>query len=276
MNKIAFIGAGSIAESILSGILSKHMLKPSQIWVTNRKNTQRLSHLKNVYDVKVSNEKSEIMRGADIIILSVKPKDAPGALHSIQPFITSDQLVVSVLAGVSTSYIAHELGLPLPIVRAMPNTSASVGHSATALSAGCYAKEDHIGKVKDLFQTIGSTVVVDEDQLHAITGLSGSGPAYIYYLVEAMQQAATEAQLDPSLSEDLIIQTLVGAAEMLKLKKASPTTLRKQITSPGGTTQAGITTLEEYKFQEAILHAIRRATERSMELGSPFQVITKP
>lgn len=269
--KVAFIGAGSMAESIISGVLAKGFLQPEQVYVTNRENKERLDRMQKLYQVYCSRDKQKVIEGAEIVVLSMKPKDVTAALQSIQSLVRPDQLVVSVLAGVSTDYISDQLDSGAPVVRAMPNTSAAIGFSATAIAAGASANDEHIEMTKTLFRTIGTTTVVDEDDLHAVTGLSGSGPAYIYYFVEAMEDAAAEAGLKKDVAKELIIQTLVGAAEMLKSSEDQPSALRKKITSPGGTTQAGLETLEKYKYQEALMACIKDAAERSIELGSPFK-----
>ncbi|SDK23577.1 pyrroline-5-carboxylate reductase ProI [Sediminibacillus albus] len=269
--KVAFIGAGSMAEAIMTGILAKGFLQSEQIWVTNKENKERLERLKNIYHVQCSMDKQKVVVEADVIILSMKPKDITEALHNIRQYIQPNQVVVSVLAGVSTGYISDQLEKNCPVVRAMPNTSATIGFSATAIAGGQYAEERHIESVKNLFQTIGTTTVVEENDLHAITGLSGSGPAYIYYFVEAMEEAASEAGLKQDVAKELIIQTLVGAAEMLKSSDEQPSVLREKITSPGGTTQAGLETLEKYKYQEAMMACIKQAAARSIELGSPYR-----
>jgi pyrroline-5-carboxylate reductase len=269
--KVAFIGAGAMAESILSGILAKGFLRPSQVYVTNRNNRDRLERVQRLYGVKGSQNKKEVLENAEVVILSMKPKDVTEALESIKEHVKANQLVVSVLAGVSTDYISDQLKTDAPVVRAMPNTSAAIGFSATAIAGGKYATEEQIDTVKKLFKTIGTTTVVDENDLHAVTGLSGSGPAYIYYFVEAMEDAAKEAGLKPNVAKELIVQTLVGAAEMLKTSQDTPSVLRQKITSPGGTTQAGLETLEKYKYQEALMECIKKAAARSIELGSPFQ-----
>ncbi|MEQ6378181.1 pyrroline-5-carboxylate reductase ProI [Bacillaceae bacterium S4-13-56] len=273
--KVAFIGAGSMAEAMISGILAKEFLNPAQLFITNRDNKERLERLEKSYQVHCSSEKEEVVRDANVIILSMKPKDVVDAIQDIKPYITADQLIISVLAGVSTDYLSNELGENVAVVRAMPNTSAMIGFSATAISPGKFANENHVEQAVSLFQTIGTTVVVEESDLHTITGLSGSGPAYIYYFVEAMERAAQEAGLKQEVAKDLIIQTLVGAAEMLKISEDHPSVLRQKITSPGGTTQAGLETLEQYKYQEGIISCIKRATQRSIELGSPYQSSVK-
>ncbi|WP_102026144.1 pyrroline-5-carboxylate reductase ProI [Salirhabdus sp. Marseille-P4669] len=269
--KLAFIGAGSMAEAIIGGIVHKEYVKPEQIYVTNKENQETLKNLRNRFGVHCTNNKQEVIENADVIILSMKPKDAIEALHSIKPYVNANQLMVSVLAGISSSLIERELDLTVPVVRAIPNTSAAIGFSATAIAAGKYAKEQHMDVVKTLFRTIGTTTIVEEEDLHTVTGLSGSGPAYIYYLVEAMEHAARDAGLNPTVSKELIVQTLVGAAEMLKTSKDHPSVLRKKITSPGGTTQAGLETLQKYNYQEALIECIKSARERSIELGRLYE-----
>jgi pyrroline-5-carboxylate reductase len=273
VTKLAFVGAGSMAEAIIAGVLANGFLTSDQIYVTNKNNLTRLERLCSQYQVNCSSDKREVLEGADIVVLSMKPKDIKEALQSIKPYLNTKQLIVSVLAGISSDYIAKELGVTVPIVRAMPNTSAAIGFSATALAKGEFATDAHFKNAQKLFQTIGTATLVEEEDLHAVTGLSGSGPAYIYYLVEAMENAAIEAGLKQEVSKELIIQTLVGAAEMLKTSKDEPAVLRQKVTSPGGTTQAGLETLEKYKYQEALIECIKNAKNRSIELGKPYEIL---
>ncbi|UFT99444.1 pyrroline-5-carboxylate reductase [Radiobacillus kanasensis] len=269
--RIAFVGAGSMAEAIFSGMIAQQFVESNQIAVTNRENKERLLELKQKYAINSSSDKKETIEGANIVVLSMKPKDAKEALDEVKGYIKEDQLVISVLAGVSTSFIEESINKKVAVVRAMPNTSATIGFSATAIAAGTYAKEAEVEKANQLFQTIGTTTIVNEEDLHAITGLSGSGPAYIYYLVEAMEQAALDEGIASDTAKELIIQTLMGAAEMLKQTQEQPGVLRKKITSPGGTTQAGLETLDQYHYQEALQACVKRATERSKELGRLFE-----
>lgn len=266
--KIAFIGAGSMAEALIAGMLKEKLYTPDQITVTNRSNKDRLQYLHRTYKVNVTNDKKKLIHSADIIILAIKPKDIEESLSPVSYLMNEQQLLISVLAGVSTLTITDILSKNIPVVRVMPNTSASIGMSATALSLGQYANRQHLQTVRTLFETVGIVTVVNEDDLHAVTGLSGSGPAYVYYLVEAMEKAANEIGLNKNLAKELILQTIIGAAEMLKSSSKHPSILRKEITSPGGTTEAGIEVLEEYQYQEAMIACIKRATERSSELGA--------
>jgi pyrroline-5-carboxylate reductase len=176
-------------------------------------------------------------------------------------------LVISVLAGVSMNTIETLAKKTLAIVRAMPNTSATVGKSATAVAVNTRVSEEQIKRTKKLFGTVGLTTFVEEEQLDAVTGLSGSGPAYIYYLIEAMENSAVEVGLEKEMAQELIVQTLIGAAEMVKKSTKTSEQLRRDVTSPGGTTEAGIKVLEEKGVQEAFIACIKAATAQSKKMG---------
>ncbi len=264
---IVFIGAGSMAEAMISGMLQKELFLPGQISVMNRSNHTRLKDLSQTYGVTIGQNNEESIKNAGIIILAIKPKDVAEAVLAIKDFVSEKQLIISVLAGVATTTITDLLDKEVAVVRAMPNTSATIGKSATAISIGMYANENHLQITRQLFETIGIVTTVEEKDLHAVTGLSGSGPAYVYYLVEAMEKAADDIGLEKDIAKELILQTIIGAAEMLKRSPKQPATLRKEVTSPGGTTEAGIKVLEQYNYQQAMVSCIKRATVRSAELG---------
>lgn len=267
INKLAFIGAGSMAEAILSGILKQELVRSEQIFVTNHSNQVRLDLLKEHYHVQASHDKREVLQDADVVVLSMKPYDMSAAIDSIKSYLKPNQIVISVAAGVSTDYISLLVKGDNPIIRAMPNTSASIGLSATALAKGNTATEKHLTVAEQLFKTIGMTVNVEEQKMDAVTAISGSGPAYIYYLVEAMEKVAIDLGLDADIAKSLIIQTIIGAGEMLKSSEETPEKLRENITSPNGTTEAAIHTLKKYDFQKAIIECVKSASERSKELG---------
>ncbi|WP_164670579.1 pyrroline-5-carboxylate reductase [Virgibacillus doumboii] len=265
--KVAFIGAGSMAEAIISGIVHQEILRKEQIVVTNKSDKERIDRLKRRYQIQSIQDKEKVAADADIVILATKPYDLEPAVQSIQAYLKPDQLIISVIAGISTEYITSLIGSNAPVIRAMPNTSASIGYSATALSAGKFAGDEHMAEAQALFESIGSTVMVDEADMHTVTGVSGSGPAYIYYFVEAMEQAAVEAGLDKETAKALVAQTVVGAGEMLKQTGEAAGDLREKVTSPGGTTQAGLEALAADGFQDAIKNCVKSARERSIELG---------
>jgi len=269
--RIGFLGAGSMVEAMLSGIVKQGIIPVDQISLTNRSNEERLQELSDQFGVRSLRDQQELISESDILILGMKPKDVAEACLSLKGKVRADQLVITVIAGVSTDCIGQWLGVECPIIRSMPNTSSAIGLSATGIAKGRFATDDHLRLATRLFESIGSVYAVPEEDLDIITGLSGSGPAYIYYLVEAMESAGASAGLSPEMARELTIQTLLGAAQMLKHTKEEPSTLRRKVTSPGGTTQAGLEVLESYDFQKAISAAILRAAERARELGAQFR-----
>ncbi|MGG3563464.1 pyrroline-5-carboxylate reductase [Neobacillus rhizosphaerae] len=271
MNKIAIIGAGSMAEAFISGILENELIDRKNVWVTNHSNKERLNSLRERYGVSSTYDLNVLFDGADIVMLAMKPKDAATAIQAIREQLTEHMLVVSVLAGVSISTIETLARKPLSIVRSMPNTSAAVGKSATAVAMNQRVTNEQVEITRNLFGTVGLTTFVEEKQLDAVTGLSGSGPAYIYYLIEAMEKSAVEVGLEKEMASELIVQTLLGAAEMVKKSSKSSTQLRKEVTSPGGTTEAGIKVLEENGVQQAFISCIKAATAQSKKMGTALR-----
>ncbi|HZG81875.1 MAG TPA: pyrroline-5-carboxylate reductase [Brevibacillus sp.] len=269
--QIGFLGAGSIVEAMLSGIIKKGLVSPKQILVSNRNNQERLDQLTRAFSVQVTQDKHALVQSCDILILAMKPKDAAEALMELRGAVRPGQLVISVIAGVATSLIEEWLGVECSIIRTMPNTSSAIGLSATGLACNRFVTEAQLQLATRLFESIGTVFTVAEEELDIVTGLSGSGPAYIYYLVEAMVGAGTKAGLPRETARQLTLQTLLGAAHMLLDTSEEPALLRKKVTSPGGTTQAGLEVLESYQFQEAVSSAILRATERSRELGAQYR-----
>ncbi|WP_217588404.1 pyrroline-5-carboxylate reductase [Lentibacillus saliphilus] len=265
--KIVFIGAGSMAEAMIAGLVDAQVLNCQNIYVTNKENKQRLKALNEAYGVTCLSDKQAALKEANMIILATKPHDAEAALAAIKQDVTSDQLVISVVAGLETTFIEQRFSGDIPVVRAMPNTSAAVGASATAICAGAYVQESHLKAAEMLLQTIGTTTVVAEKDMHAVTAISGSGPAYMYYLIEAMEKAALDAGLDRDVARSLLIQTVVGAGNMLASSSDAPALLRKKITSPNGTTEAGINTLQAHDFEAIIKACVESARARSVELG---------
>ncbi|MEH7437316.1 pyrroline-5-carboxylate reductase [Neobacillus drentensis] len=271
MNKIAIVGAGSMAEAFISGIVENELIDKKNVWVTNHSNEERLSSLRERYDIRSTYDLKALFEGADIVMLAMKPKDAATAIQAIRNYLTENMLVVSVLAGVSMDTIETLAKKSLAIVRSMPNTSAAVGKSATAIAVNKRVTNEQIETTRNLFDTVGLTSFVEEEQLDAVTGLSGSGPAYIYYLIEAMEKSAVEVGLEKEMASQLIVQTLIGAAEMVKNSAKSSTQLRKDVTSPGGTTEAGIKVLEENEVQQAFISCIKAATAQSKKMGAALR-----
>lgn len=265
-----FIGAGNLCQSMIKGLLSTESIRPGEIWVCNKNNTERLQFLRNYYGIVPVNNKQEAAAQADIIILAIKPQNVFAALNEIKDSVSEKQLIITVLAGITTGLIEENLGLKIPVVRAMPNTSCAVLESATGITGGRYVTAQQLTLAKDIFSLMGEVVEVDETLLDSVTGLSGSGPAYIYYLVEAMEKAGEATGLPRELARPLVLKTLMGAARMLIETGEKPEVLRQQVTSPNGTTMAGLQELERCHFQQAIEQAIVSATNRSKELGRSF------
>ncbi len=266
---IGLIGAGNMAEALIRGLLGRGLVGPDRLWVTNRVNTARLAALAARYGVRTTREKAAVTSASSVLILAVKPKDMPRALTELRGLVHPRHLAVSVAAGVPLA--ALEAALPgVPVIRAMPNTSAAVQESATVLAAGAGAGEAHVTTAARIFRAVGDVAVVDENLLDVVTALSGSGPAYVYHLIEAMIHAGSALGLDGELARRLAVQTLVGAARMLEQTREDPGDLRRRVTSPGGTTMAALQALEARGFADSIREAVDRAARRSRELAVEF------
>ncbi|ARD46867.1 pyrroline-5-carboxylate reductase [Sporosarcina sp. P37] len=267
MEKILFVGAGSMAEAIIAGIVNKRVLREKNVYVMNRSDKSRLDELQARYGITKVCEDRSFVKQVDLVVLATKPKDIHKVMQDIQPLLGENTAILSVIAGVSIDTMEKGLG-KRPIARSMPNTSATIGKSASGIAFNSTVPERMQQSILSLLNAIGIVKVVEEDDLHAVTALSGSGPAYIYYLVEALEEAAVTQGLDAADARELIVQTLEGAAAMLKKTGEEPSTLRTNVTSPGGTTAAGLKALENHEFKAAIADCIKSADERSRELGA--------
>lgn len=265
MKNLLFIGAGSMAEALLRGWVAQRVVEPAHVFVTNRSNEARLTYIEETYNVQRFSG-LETLRTIDVIVLAMKPKDAHACFSTIKPYLSEHTAVLSVLAGIGIDTIEQHLGTR-PIARVMPNTSATLGMSASgiAFNDAVTAKQQHY--FLTLLQAVGKVVEVAEDQLHAVTALSGSGPAYIYYMMEAFLNAGEQLGVEKDTVRALMVQTLAGSAAMLDAFDEEPATLRKQVTSPGGTTEAGIGVLDTHHVKEALEACVIRAAERSRELA---------
>ena len=266
MEKVGFFGAGSMAEALLKGLLGAGVFRAEDILVINKKNDERLEYIKKVYGVKVTRDYSEIARKCSILMLLVKPKDVAEVMEKIKDHLKEGHLVISVAAGITTSFIEGFSSKKLKVIRAMPNISCQIKESATAIAAGCHAGECELKKASEIFSSVGKVILVDEKWLDAVTALSGSGPAYVYLMMEALTEAGVRAGLPEKVSYELAVQTVFGAAKMVFETGEEPVTLRKKVTSPGGTTMAGIETLEKMGFVNAIVQAVKSAARRSVEM----------
>ncbi|TZE80704.1 pyrroline-5-carboxylate reductase [Calorimonas adulescens] len=260
--RIGFIGCGNIAEAIIKGLLNAGYVS-KMITATNKEKTERLKYIKETYGVQVSRDKKEVVDNSDLIILAVKPKDVVDALRDIQ---IGDRILISVAAGITTEYLGGMFKDNVRVIRAMPNTSSMVGESVTAICRGRFASDDDLNCAYEVFSSIGEVAILDEEYFDIVTGLSGSGPAYIYYMMEALVEAGIKSGLDAGVAQELARQTIFGAAVMLKKTGEDPSRLRLNVTSPGGTTMAGIMALESRGFKEIIYNAVYEASRRSKEM----------
>lgn len=267
---ICFNGAGSMAEAIVKGLIHNHVVDSQQISMINRSNQERLTELQNQYDVIIGfddEQKQELLTNSSVIVLAMKPKDAGEALKALGSKLKSDQLVVSVIAGLSIETIQALLGVKAPIARTMPNTSSSIGLGATGISFSKEVSEEQRAFVLSMFAAVGTVSEIIEKEMDILTGVSGSGPAYIYYMMEAMIQAGVEGGLTAEQARELTVQTVLGAASMMAQTNEEPAKLRAAITSPNGSTQAALEVLAQADFQSAVKAAVHRAAERSREMG---------
>ena len=265
---LAIIGGGKIGEALLSGLLRRSGPDggPEEIVVTER-SPQRAAQLAERYGVPTL-DLPEAAARARVLLVAVKPQDIDALLAQLAVSADPDHLVVSVAAGVPTARIEKALTSGVPVVRVMPNTPALVDEGMSVVSAGSHATEEHLDEAERLLAAVGRVRRVPEEQQDAVTALSGSGPAYFFYLVEAMIDAGILLGLPRALAADLIVQTALGSAVMLRDSGEHPVQLREAVTSPGGTTIAAIRELERHGVRAALIAAIEAAHARSVELGS--------
>jgi pyrroline-5-carboxylate reductase len=265
---LAIIGGGKIGEALLSGLLrgdGSSGYKADQIVVVEHY-PERKAYLTERYGVRIV-DVAEAANSSQTLIIAVKPQDIDTVLGQLDPNVTDDHLIVSVAAGITTAKIERSLGAKPAVVRCMPNTPALVDEAMTAISPGSQADDAHLALAETLLKAVGKVVRVPESQLDAVTALSGSGPAYFFFLVEAMIDAGILLGLPRALAADLIVQTALGAAVMLRDSGEHPVQLREAVTSPAGTTIAAIRELENHGVRAALIAAIEAARNRSAELG---------
>ncbi len=264
MGTIAVLGAGKIGEALLSGLLSGG--RSAEDLLFTERHPERAAELQARYGITAVTVKEAAER-ADLLVVAVKPQDIDPVLADLAPVLRPESLVVSLCAGLPTSLFERRLPSGTPVVRVMPNTPMLVGEAMSAVSAGRYAGPEHVALVTELLSCVGKVVEVPESQQDAVTALSGSGPAYFFYLVEAMIDAGILLGLPRAVAERLIVQSAVGAAKMLDEGESHPVLLREAVTSPGGTTINAIRELEKHGVRAALLAAIEAARDRSVELG---------
>ncbi|HET9517507.1 MAG TPA: pyrroline-5-carboxylate reductase [Actinoplanes sp.] len=265
IHTIAVIGAGKIGELVLSGLLRAGW--PTESLLATARRPERAAELTGRYGIRVVDNLTAVTE-AEVLAVAVKPQDAEAMFAEIGPQVPEGKLVVSLCAGLPTTFFARLLPKGTPVVRVMTNTPALVDEAMSAISPGEFATEEHLALAEEMFQPLGATIRVPESQQDAVTALSGSGPAYFYLLVEAMIDAGILLGLPRQTAHELIVQTAIGSAVMLRDSGEHPVKLREAVTSPAGTTISAIRELENHGVRAAMLAALEAARDRAREIAA--------
>lgn len=264
---IGFIGGGRMAEALIQGIIKAGLFGPDRIYAADP-DPARQKLLAEQYGIRTSAQAIDFIADCAVVILAVKPQVMGAVLYSVKPAIHSGNLVISIAAGIPISFIEEELsGTKCRVVRVMPNTPALVQEGASALSPGSRTTDEDMGKARAIFDAVGRSVVLAETYLDAVTGLSGSGPAYVFSFIEAMIDGGVKVGLNRADAQLLVLQTVLGSVKLAMETNEHPAQLRAMVTSPGGTTIAGLHELARSGFNGIIMDAVEVATRRSKELG---------
>lgn len=269
---IGFLGAGNLAEALIKGLLASKSVTAGQL-IAGDKISSRLIHLAETYEIKVYSKNHEVAENSDVIFITVKPNDVAGALKEIAPALGKGKLLITAAAGITTRTVLENLKEGgnkgyIPVVRAMPNTPVIVREGAIGLCAGLGAGKADLKLARAIFEAVGRVIVVeDEDLLDAVTGLSGSGPAYVFLFMQAMAEAGVKAGLDRDTSRELALQTTVGAAKLAIESAKSLDELIRMVSSPGGTTVEGLKKFKEADLMGTVEAAVAAATARARELS---------
>ena len=264
-SRLALLGAGVMGETVLSGLVRAGW-DPGDLVATDRR-PERVAELEAAYGITMTDNVTAVA-GASTVVLVVKPQDMRGLLVEIASALAADTLVVSLAAGVDTATLEAGLLDGQPVVRVMANTPAQVDEGMAAIAAGSAATSEHLERVRDILSATGRVAVVPEHYLDAVTAISGSGPAYLFFVVEAMIEAGVHLGLPRDISTELVVQTMLGSAKLLRESGEHPTVLRERVTSPGGTTAAALRELEDHKVRAAFLSAMEAARDRSRALAA--------
>jgi pyrroline-5-carboxylate reductase len=263
---VGFIGAGNMGEALIKGLIEANLVPATSIHVTDVR-LERLKELDRQFGIQVSSDNADLVRHSDIVILAVKPQIMDSVLKEIAPAVTRKKLLISIAAGVSTAKIRTVLHKDARLIRVMPNTPALVLEGVTAIAKADGLEPGDLDTAGEIFSAVGRVVVLDETLMDAVTGLSGSGPAYVAIVIESLADGGVRMGLDRITAMTLATQTVLGAAKLLLETGLHPGALKDMVSSPGGTSIAGIAALEEGGIRTTFIKAVERATERSRELG---------
>ncbi len=265
--KIAILGTGKMGGILLQAFLKNNLFSPEQIFATVH-HAERAQALSAQFAIEVTTDNLAAAREADVILLGVKPVQVPTLIEHIRPALSADKLILSIAASVKTRSIEDAARCDLGVIRAMPNTPAMLAAGITALCAGRFVSAEQMALAQKIFQTVGRTVVVDEKHMDAVTGLSGSGPAFLYIIIEALAEAGVNVGLPRDVATLLAAQTTLGSARMVLETGYHPALLKDAVTTPAGCTVDGILELEEGGLRVTLIKAVKRATQRAKELAS--------
>lgn len=272
--RIAVIGAGNMGTALLRGILASGWGNKANL-VASHPKAEKAAALADELGIRVTVKNADAARNADVVILAVKPQILEKVLKEIRPVLRGERLLISIAAGFPTERIEAILGGPKSVIRAMPNVAAVVQSSATVLCLGRRAKPAHAALARRIFESVGLVVELPEYQLDAVTGLSGSGPMYVFQIIEGLSDAGVRVGLSRDVSTAITIQTVLGAARMAEVLKTHPGILKDLVTSPGGTAIAALHSLERNRLRAILMDAVEVATARSMELGQAMTPIRR-
>jgi pyrroline-5-carboxylate reductase len=265
--RVAVLGAGKMGGILLQAFLKQQILRPDQLLATVA-HEDRAAALSAQWGVEVSTDNLAIARAADVILLGVKPFQIPALVEQIRPVLTADKLLISFAASVKIAAIEQASGIDIPVIRSMPNTPSMLGAGISALCRGRFVTEQQMAFASRLFETVGRTVIVDEKHMDAVTGLSASGPAFIYIILESLAEAGVKVGLPRDIATLLAAQTTFGAAKMVLETGYHPALLKDAVTTPAGCTIDGILGLEEGGLRVTLIKAVMRATQRAKELAA--------
>jgi pyrroline-5-carboxylate reductase len=265
--RVAVLGTGKMGGILLQAFLKNNLLLPEQIFATVQ-HAERAKALSAQFGVEVTTDNLAAAQQADVILLGVKPIQVPALVDQIKSALTPEKMVLSFAASVKTEAIEEASGCELAVVRAMPNTPAMLAAGITALCAGRFVSAEQMAIAQKIFQTVGKTVVVDEKHMDAVTGLSGSGPAFLYIIIEALAEAGVNVGLPRDVATLLAAQTTLGSARMVLETGYHPALLKDAVTTPAGCTVDGILELEEGGLRVTLIKAVKRATQRAKELAN--------
>ena len=265
VKKLALIGCGKLGEGLLSGMLGSQLIPVERVEATVAE-PERVEFLVEKYGVKAHTHNVQAVKGADLVLIVLKPQQVRGVLQEVKKVLSKNAVIISAAASVTTALIERELGHPARVVRAMPNTPCLIRHGMTALAAGAHAAPDDVALAREIFSSMGRTVVVEEKHMDAITGLSASGPAYVYLIIESLAEGGVKLGLPRELSTELSAQTLLGASSMVLQTGEHPAKLKDIVTTPAGCTIDGLLELEEGGLRVTLIKAVVRAAQRAKQL----------